>query len=427
MQRKPRILFVGNRFLFVPLEAALRARYALEACRSLEQAAARLSAGGYEALLVEVHSACAPSTGLQHIFGGREIEVPVVLLTDEAGRGPNNSAEALERCERVSPAGRSWQHVADLIASSIGVQKLRRENVLLRRVMQYASDCIVVADHAGRIVMANQAVALTFGYLKHELIGRPLQMLFPAAQRRGREQEMLEALRAGTAWSGQATAKRKHGNDLSLHVTLPFARDGVGESASAIMIARDVTEAQCLLGRLTQLSIIDDLTGIHNVRYFWARCRYELLRSKRYQQHLSCLMLDLDHFKAVNDRYGHRIGDEVLKHVADAVRKATREVDTVARYGGEEFVVLLPSTDLGGALVCAENIRRRVQESHLRVDGTDILVTLSVGAAALDDGVEGEEALVRRADSALIRAKQTGRNKVCAWQFPEVVTMAPQG
>lgn len=423
MQKTPRIVFIGSRSIFVPLEAALRGRYAVVACASFAEVATRLAGGDCEAILVEAAFVPASADRFRNELGAIGIEVPVVLLTNDDERRSGDRAAALDECDRISLRGRSWEHIVGLVESSITIQSLHHENALLHTIMECALDCTIVVDRTGRIVMANNAVVLTFGYLKHELLGRHLRTLFPPEDSHEADQEMLEACKRGTEWWGEATARRKDGSGLLVRVALSFTHDSKGGPASGVLIARDVTDLQRQLGRLEHLSIVDDLTHIYNVRYFWSRLRYEFLRSKRYQQHLSCLMADLDHFKAVNDLYGHRVGDKVLQHVAEVMQKTTREVDILARYGGEEFALILPNTDLGGALVCAENVRRKVEESRLCADGADIHVTVSIGVAALEEGIEDEEVLLRRADTALIRAKREGRNKVCAWQFPEMITM----
>jgi diguanylate cyclase (GGDEF)-like protein len=126
-------------------------------------------------------------------------------------------------------------------------------------------------------------------------------------------------------------------------------------------------------------------------------------------------MADLDRFKDVNDKYGHRTGDEVLQRVAKTMFSTVREVDILARYGGEEFGIILPNTGAAGALKCAENVRNAVAAAGFRNDQAEIRVTLSIGAAVLTPEVRSEEQLAVRADEGLICAKRQGRNRVCLW------------
>jgi len=169
------------------------------------------------------------------------------------------------------------------------------------------------------------------------------------------------------------------------------------------------------LDQLKQLSIKDALTGVYNVRYFWARFRYELLRAIRYEQSLSCLMLDLDRFKSVNDRYGHQVGDDLLHLLAETVSNGIREVDIIARYGGEEFAIILPNTSAQGAIQCAENIREKVSAVGLIIGENEVRTTVSIGVSVLTENIKDEAELLQQADSALNAAKHAGRNRALFW------------
>jgi diguanylate cyclase (GGDEF)-like protein len=159
----------------------------------------------------------------------------------------------------------------------------------------------------------------------------------------------------------------------------------------------------------------DTLTGLSNRRVFHETLDAEIRRSRRYRWPVTVLMLDLDHFKDVNDSYGHMLGDLVLERVGGIVRHAVRDADAACRLGGEEFGVVLPETAREGGYAVAERIRRRVEQAFegRHVDGHDIRMTVSVGLATFpEDGLHAEE-LVARADEALYGAKHGGRNRVC--------------
>jgi diguanylate cyclase (GGDEF)-like protein len=180
-----------------------------------------------------------------------------------------------------------------------------------------------------------------------------------------------------------------------------------------------------LYERTLQLSITDGLTEIYNYRFFRQRLEEEVARSKRYGCALGLLILDIDHFKGFNDRYGHLVGDEILKNVARILKANTRDVDVVARYGGEEFAILLNEIDLKEAVVYAERIREAVEDFMLALpDGARAGVTVSLGVAVCQSGNIEEKEFIRRADQALYRAKEMGRNRVCVWQ-PEGDHLCP--
>jgi diguanylate cyclase (GGDEF)-like protein len=128
------------------------------------------------------------------------------------------------------------------------------------------------------------------------------------------------------------------------------------------------------------------------------------------------LLLDADHFKAVNDRFGHPAGDAVLRDLAHTMSRSFREVDVVARVGGEEFAVLLPSTTIEGARAVAERLLAQVNARTVEFDGARINYTVSGGIAAMDEGVNGLDVLMKRADEALYAAKNAGRNQIACWQ-----------
>ena len=172
--------------------------------------------------------------------------------------------------------------------------------------------------------------------------------------------------------------------------------------------------------RLERLAIRDELTGLYNYRYLKSRLDEEFKRAQRYREPLACAMVDIDHFKNVNDSYGHDVGDEVLRAVSGRLVNAVREVDVVARYGGEEFLLVLPSTHLAGALTVADRVRRSIGERRFPIESGEEgseQVTVSIGVALYPSrGVKDRDALLKAADRALYRAKDDGRDRICVFQ-----------
>ncbi|WP_088330649.1 sensor domain-containing diguanylate cyclase [Lacimicrobium sp. SS2-24] len=164
--------------------------------------------------------------------------------------------------------------------------------------------------------------------------------------------------------------------------------------------------------KLQQISRVDGLTGLYNRRFWEESCQLEFKRYQRSQGQASLLMLDIDHFKSVNDNYGHPAGDEVIKTLAAIIKDSVRETDIPGRYGGEEFAIVLPDTDANSARQVAERIRKITEATVIRHEGLELNVTVSLGIAQLRPDYQEHMAWISKADQALYQAKESGRNKV---------------
>ncbi len=196
-------------------------------------------------------------------------------------------------------------------------------------------------------------------------------------------------------------------DELLLRIALALRR------RDAVLRVEQATRA------LEQETITDFKTGLHNDRYFFQRLRQEVERSRRHRLALSLVLVDLDDFKAVNDRFDHLFGDHVLAEFARRLRAQVRQIDVPARLGGDEFALLLPSTDLEEAAQLATRLRTTTGEPRFEKDGRSTALTVSMGIDALpgDEEIAAEEFL-RRADLALLEAKRRGKSRICL--YPEI-------
>ncbi len=165
-----------------------------------------------------------------------------------------------------------------------------------------------------------------------------------------------------------------------------------------------------LFAEVRRLAITDDLTRLYNRRHTYELARIEFKRALRYKRPISAIMIDIDHFKHVNDQFGHPGGDEVLRFIAEKMRLYLRDADILGRYGGEEFLIVLPETDSAGAMVVAERIRKAIAEASIPTEKGEATITLSLGVAAYNETTHDLETLIARADQALYVSKYKGRN-----------------
>lgn len=170
-----------------------------------------------------------------------------------------------------------------------------------------------------------------------------------------------------------------------------------------------------LYKKVQELTITDSLTQVFNRRYFLERFNEELMRSKKFNYKFSFLMADIDHFKNFNDRYGHLVGDAILKEVAKTIKNNTRQIDFIGRYGGEEFSIVLTETDKEKARFAAERFRQTVEQKQIRAYDENLKVTISVGISTFPDDAQDIQELIDKADTALYQAKHKGRNRVCVY------------
>ncbi|NTU78701.1 MAG: diguanylate cyclase [Chloroflexales bacterium] len=277
-------------------------------------------------------------------------------------------------------------------------------DVLIERM----GDGIVVLDTQGRIVDLNPAA--------RRLLKTPAN-LAPGApgERLGKVWGVIRDA-SDTSLAAGIEARIGEPPQCYLDVRIVPLHDSHQHVVGRLIVCRDITELKRAQAELQHFATTDGLTQIYNRRYFFALARTAVRSAQRLGHPLAMIIMDLDHFKQVNDTYGHAAGDQVLVAFAELCRSQVRAEDLIARFGGEEFIVLLEQTSLATAAQVAERLRLAALQAKLVIDGQPVAITVSLGVAAIAGDRDSLELLVQRADQALYAAKHSGRNQVCVWE-----------
>jgi len=282
---------------------------------------------------------------------------------------------------------------------------------VLRRIFVQCSEAILVTDSDNRIIAVNAAFSQLSGYSAEEVIGRNPRMFSSGRNEPAFYTEMWRAINEDGAWSGEIWDRRKDGNLYPIWLTVSAVRDNENRIANYVATFADIGERIEASNQLLHLAYHDPLTHLPNRLSFESQIELSIRACERDHKQVALMLIDLDHFKMVNDTLGHHVGDELLKSVASRLRDCVRASDIVARLGGDEFVVVLPDIDCAMTIASiAGKVQRSLSESSHRVGPHTLYATPSIGIAIYPgDGRDGET-LLRNADTAMYHAKSAGRN-----------------
>lgn len=281
------------------------------------------------------------------------------------------------------------------------------------QVIEAIQDGVIVTDLKGAILAVNRAFCAVTGYSRRDVIGKNPRMLHSGRHDRDFYGAMWRSILETGRWQGEIWNRRKGGDVYPEWLEISAVKDAQGRACRYLGVFRDITKPKRKEERLRELAQYDPLTGLPNRRLFHERLQRALARRPRGPRP-AVLFLDVDHFKDVNDRWGHAAGDAFLRAVGARLRGCVRRTDTVARWGGDEFAVLLDP--LIGRLD-AERVARkilRVLHRPFTLSGRRITTSASIGARVAE-GKETPNGLIRKADAAMYAVKERGRNDVRFW------------
>lgn len=293
-----------------------------------------------------------------------------------------------------------------MVGSQSDISERKYSQLKLEEYMLLVDKNVITStsDLNGKIIQVSEAFCDISGYSKDELMGRNHRIVRHEDMPIATYTELWETIQAGNIWQGELKNKHKDGSSYWIDATISPMMNEQGELISYTAIRHDITDKK----RIEELSVTDKLTQLYNRLKIDEIFAMKLASAGRYNTPFSIIIIDLDHFKLVNDIWGHQAGDDVLKEFAALLKNNVRETDIVGRWGGEEFLILSSDTDLDGATQLSEKLRGMISSFKFSFAGHK---TGSFGVSTYHAG-DDEKSMIKRADEALYRAKESGRNRV---------------
>lgn len=352
----------------------------------------------------------ALTAGVRRMEAGElDISIPV-QNEDEIGfltRAFNTMSGALDDLV-TNLETRVAARTADLLSANAELRKLSV-------AVEQSPSVIVITNPQAEVEYVNEAFTRSTGYTFDEVKGKNPRILKSGQTPPETYKKMWERLTAGKTWRGEFINRRKNGEIYWEFAVIAPIYNVDGNVTHYVGVKEDITDRKAAEAKLERLTVTEPLTGLLNRRGFFLEAEKIYARSMHPPYTLAALMMDIDHFKDVNDRYGHQAGDAVLREVAARIRDNLRPTDVVARYGGEEFVALLPRTSLATLEQVAHRLNIVVSRQTIEHNRASITVTLSIGGAMLTAESRSLDELLTRADQSMYQAKQKGRNRFIIW------------
>lgn len=296
--------------------------------------------------------------------------------------------------------------IQSIVVTISDITLYRQSKYKLERYINIIDHYVIVSttDCTGKILDVSSAFCRISGYSKEELLGKNHNIVRHPDMPSSLYRTMWEQLENNESWEGEMKNRHKSGSAYWVKAVIAPLYDELGVKIGYTAIREDITDKK----RIEELSITDRLTGLYNRHKLDELFESFLHAQERYGHDFSIALLDIDHFKSINDTYGHQVGDNVLQELATCLRTNLRQEDIAARWGGEEFIILIPSVDLLGACALAEKLRSVIERQTFEIVGH---VTVSFGVTSYGSE-DTQKQMVSRADRALYKAKEKGRNRV---------------
>lgn len=292
-------------------------------------------------------------------------------------------------------------------------EEAKVQSCIYEALFKNTRDAVAYFDDEERIVAINDRFSSLFGYTREEAKDQYINNVVFSKNRKADSEVMPIALETIQASTVELQTTRYHRDGTPIHVLAKGVPIYInGKFWGGYGVYTDITPLKQTEKKLQLLATTDALTGLFNRRQFMDSASTELRKAMRYHLPLSLILLDIDHFKSVNDNFGHDVGDMILVLLANQLKQHARNTDEVFRLGGEEFGMLLPSTNAEGAYIAAERLRKAIEGEKYMNGLTEIRFTISLGIAHMSEKITDVDTLFKQADNALYAAKSRGRNQV---------------
>ncbi len=302
--------------------------------------------------------------------------------------------------------------VSSIIGSAINNKRNIQSLEMSSTVFKHTMDGVLITNAENRIVHVNNAFTDITGYEPSDVIGKDPKLLRSGKHTKHFYAEMWNRLSENGYWQGEITNRKKNGEIYIEWLTINAIKDNHGNTEKFIGIFSDVTHQRKDAHEQAYLATHDPLTGLSNRLLLDDRLEHAIEHAERFDKCFAVIFCDLDNFKPINDTYGHSIGDEVLKHIASIMRSALRKDDTVCRYGGDEFVILIEELKSFESLETVLTKIRTLSNRSFMINGIELNVGISIGAAIYPNDAHTPEAILTAADQAMYNAKKEGKNSI---------------